>query len=131
MDPKGVTSRVLLAERLALRRVEELAAVVRIPLRLTSIHPQSSKSYVTVPVDIEGLGFRNFLLDSGTSGVLVTPALRDALGISPSDGSPVKGLKVRRTALEVYDLLFDCIRYTWFIQKKLGVVYRYSLSSMS
>lgn len=65
----------------------------QLPLRLTSLRPGAAKSYVTVLLDVDGLGFRNFLVDSGTSGVLVTPALRDALGISPYDGAPVTGLQ--------------------------------------
>ncbi|EFJ46890.1 hypothetical protein VOLCADRAFT_92651 [Volvox carteri f. nagariensis] len=36
--------------------------------------------------NVEDVGFVNFLLDSGSSGALITAELRERLGLSPSDG---------------------------------------------
>ena len=43
--------------------------------------------------DVDTVGFVNFVLDSGTSGALIFPELREALGHSPVDGdvSPLGG----------------------------------------
>lgn len=44
-----------------------------------------------VPLDVEGLGFTDFLIDSGTSSTLITSSLRTELGVSPVDGQVTTG----------------------------------------
>lgn len=36
--------------------------------------------------DVGDIGFVNFLLDSGSSGALITSELRETLGLTPLDG---------------------------------------------
>ncbi|KAG2498190.1 hypothetical protein HYH03_003944 [Edaphochlamys debaryana] len=66
--------------------------VVSMPLRKTPRSPRAVKSFLVVPVDVGDVGFVNFLLDSGSSGALITAELREQLGLSPSDGQVVKGV---------------------------------------
>jgi len=40
---------------------------------------------------LQGIGFVDFLLESGTYAALVTPALRDRLGLGAFDGTVVRG----------------------------------------
>jgi len=83
-----------LQRRLAARRLAERARVVRLPLRYTTSGKQraAARRYLTVPVDVDGVGFTDFLLDAGVYGAAITPALRERLGIAPTDGSAVTAL---------------------------------------
>ena len=38
------------------------------------------------PADVEGVGFADFIIDSGSSGTLITAELRDQLGVAATDG---------------------------------------------
>lgn len=87
------TTTTTLQRRLAARRLRERAKVVRLPLRHTSSGRRAaSRRYLTVPVDVEGVGFTDFLLDAGVYGAAITPALRDKLGLAPTDGAAVTAL---------------------------------------
>ena len=47
---------------------------------------------MTVPVDVDGVGFTDFLLDAGVYGAAITPSLRERLGLAPTDGAAVTAL---------------------------------------
>ncbi|GAX80388.1 hypothetical protein CEUSTIGMA_g7827.t1 [Chlamydomonas eustigma] len=70
---------------------------------------ESSKSHLAVPVDIDGIGFYDFLIDSGSSGILITAELRSELGISPTSGRFMNGLDCTgRTVRQKIEL--PCLR---------------------
>lgn len=77
---------------LAEASLRERSRVVTFPLRKTPKSPRVFKSFYVVPIDVDTVGFVNFVLDSGTSGALIFPELREALGHSPVDGDVVKGV---------------------------------------
>jgi hypothetical protein len=82
-----------LQRRLAARRLRERARVVRLPLRHTSSGKRAAaRRYMTVPVDVDGVGFTDFLLDAGVYGAAITPSLRERLGLAPTDGAAVTAL---------------------------------------
>jgi hypothetical protein len=92
-DRSTTSTTAALQRRLAARRLRERAKVVRLPLRHTSSGKRAaSRRYLTVPVDVEGVGFTDFLLDAGVYGAAITPALRDKLGLAPTDGAAVTAL---------------------------------------
>ncbi|KXZ54893.1 hypothetical protein GPECTOR_4g965 [Gonium pectorale] len=86
------TDRDTLLELLAEANLKARSEVVSFPLRKTPRSPRAIKSFLVAPIDVEDVGFVNFLLDSGSSGALITTALRESLGLSPSDGQVVKGV---------------------------------------
>ncbi|KAG2435840.1 hypothetical protein HXX76_007035 [Chlamydomonas incerta] len=81
-----------LLELLAGANLKARSQVVSFPLRKTPRSPRAIKSFLVAPIDVEDVGFVNFLLDSGSSGALITGELRDVLGHSPTDGQVVKGV---------------------------------------
>ncbi|GFR52480.1 hypothetical protein Agub_g15050 [Astrephomene gubernaculifera] len=85
-------SREPLLEQLAETNLKARAQVVSYPLRKTPRSPRAAKSFLVAPIDVEDVGFVNFLLDSGSSGALITGEMRERLGLSPSDGQVVKGV---------------------------------------
>ncbi|GIM03551.1 hypothetical protein Vretimale_8301 [Volvox reticuliferus] len=84
--------REVLLELLAEANLKARSQVVSYPLRKTPRSPRAIKSFLVAPIDVEDVGFVNFLLDSGSSGALITAELRESLGLSPSDGQVVKGV---------------------------------------
>jgi len=88
----GLNDLEQLRSLLAARKLAAQAKVLRFPLRRSSKHPKATKSYLVIPVDVDDVGFMDFLLDTGSSGVLISAALRDALGVSPAAGAAVRGL---------------------------------------
>jgi hypothetical protein len=92
-NPSSSISLPALQRRLAARRLRERARVVKLPIRYTSSGKRAaSRRFLTVPVDVDGVGFTDFLLDAGVYGAAITPALRDRLGLAPTDGSAVTAL---------------------------------------
>ncbi|EFJ46891.1 hypothetical protein VOLCADRAFT_92653 [Volvox carteri f. nagariensis] len=87
--PEGRTA---LLDLLAEANLKARSQVVSYPLRKTPRSPRAIKSFLVAPIDVEDVGFVNFLLDSGSSGALITAELRERLGLSPSDGQVVKGV---------------------------------------
>ncbi|PNW71912.1 hypothetical protein CHLRE_16g668050v5 [Chlamydomonas reinhardtii] len=81
-----------LLQLLAGANLKARSQVVSFPLRKTPRSPRAIKSFLVAPIDVEDVGFVNFLLDSGSSGALITGELRDVLGLSPTDGQVVKGV---------------------------------------
>ena len=74
------------------RHVLPRSQVVAFRLRRTPLQPRGgSKSHLVVPVDVGNLGFRDFLLDSGSSSVLITAEMRAELGVSPVAGRFMNG----------------------------------------
>jgi hypothetical protein len=63
----GVHGEDALRRLLAVRLHREKAQVVRFPLRFTcaSKSTTTGKTYITVPIDVEGHGLRNFIVDTG------------------------------------------------------------------
>ncbi|GLC41545.1 hypothetical protein PLESTB_000703500 [Pleodorina starrii] len=85
-------SREGLLDLLADASLKARSQVVSYPLRKSPRSPRAIKSFLVAPIDVEDVGFVNFLLDSGSSGALITAELRESLGLSPSDGQVVKGV---------------------------------------
>jgi hypothetical protein len=81
--------RSALLARLAAARVAARAKIVRLPLRLSIAGRAGSRRYLTVPVDVEGVGFVDFLLDGSSYLSRITPGLRSRLGMGPADGVAV------------------------------------------
>lgn len=81
-----------LQRRLAARRLAERTRVVRLPLRLTFAGRRSSRRYLTVPVDVGDIGFVDFLLEAGSYQCLISPELRQRLGMGPADGKAVRAV---------------------------------------
>jgi hypothetical protein len=94
-DPPPGADRGALLQRLAARRLAERARVVRLPLRLTFAGRRSSRRYLTVPIDCGDIGFVDFLLEAGSYNCLISPELRDRLGLGPADGTAVRALDSR------------------------------------
>ncbi|GIL55136.1 hypothetical protein Vafri_10743 [Volvox africanus] len=108
--------REMLLEFLAEANLKARSQVVSYPLRKTPRSPRAVKSFLVAPIDVEDVGFVNFLLDSGSSGALITAELRESLGLSPLDGQVVKGVdssgltlrqKVRLPTLRLGPQLLD------------------------
>jgi hypothetical protein len=78
--------------QLALRRVREKLAVVRFPLRLTFTGSRRLRRYLTVPVDVDGVGFADFLLEAMTYNAVIIPEFRERLGLSGTDGEAVRAM---------------------------------------
>lgn len=72
--------------------LRERSQAVSFPLRKTPRNPRAGKSFFVVPIDVGDIGFVNFLLDSGSSGALITSELRETLGLTPLDGQAVRGV---------------------------------------
>ena len=70
-----------------------LAASVTVPLRQIIGMPGNPRAgYVVVTLDVGSAGFVDFLIDSGATAALISPALREMLGDSATDGAAIRGL---------------------------------------
>jgi hypothetical protein len=69
----GVHGEASLRRLLAMRLYREKAQSTRFPLRysLATKHT-TGKAYITVPIDVEGLGLRNFIIDTGMGRAMET-----------------------------------------------------------
>lgn len=86
------SSKADLLRQLALRRVKEKLAVVRFPLRLTFTGSRRLRRYLTVPVDVDNVGFVDFLLEAMTYNAVIIPEFRERLGLSGTDGEAVRAM---------------------------------------
>jgi hypothetical protein len=58
-----------------------------------------------VAVDVDGVGFYEFLIDSGSSGILVTADLRSKLGVSPTSGRFMNGDERRKHSFNTFVIM--------------------------
>jgi hypothetical protein len=63
---------------------------VRFPLRLTFTGRRRLRRYLTIPVDVDGVGFVDFLLEAMTYNPMIIPEFRQTLGLGPADGDIVR-----------------------------------------
>jgi len=73
---------------------ERLRGSTRVPLRQIVGMPGNPRAgYVLVTLDLPGdAGFVDFLIDTGATAALISPALRDLLGAHATDGAAIRGL---------------------------------------
>lgn len=69
VPPKGAsTPKNELIEALAAERLKAKRNIVSFPIKRAPENIRSAKSFFVVPIDVEDVGFAQFLLDSGSSG---------------------------------------------------------------
>ena len=73
---------------------ERLRGSTRVPLRQIVGMPGNPRAgYVLVTLDLPGdAGFVDFLIDTGATAALISPALRELLGAHATDGAAIRGL---------------------------------------